>query len=247
MQASSPWFSLYHLAPPNFPFCGVMASGWDLDPIDTYSSFFYFIVGFILLKMAKNSPPLIKNIAYIPFILTLGSILFHMSFTYVFLIADFIGIFYLSFYGISLNLVRLEAMDSSKVVKYSLVATLLWSTVMAVAYPLKIHSGLFMVPLLVTFLSSEWLCSRRHLKVNYRDYFIAVSMCGVGYLCMLLEGPPLRLGCLPGEFFEKLQLHAIWHFLSATMMIFVFRFYNQQAIVDSLSEQEKIPINNFSS
>jgi len=234
MQASSPWFSLYRFAPPNFPFCGVMTSGWDVDPIDTYSSVFYLIAGFILLKMAKRSPPAIRNIAYIPFVLTIGSILFHMSFTYVFLIADFIGIFYLSCYGISLNLSRLGVIDASKIVPYSFVGTLIWSTVMAIAYPLKIHSGLFMVPLLVTFLSSEWLCSKKHPEVNYRDYAIAVFMCSVGYICMLLEGPPFRLGCHPGQFFQKLQLHALWHFLSAAMMIFVFRFYNQKPIIKSL-------------
>lgn len=235
MQPSSPWFFLYHFAPPHFPFCGIMATGWDTDPVDTYSSIFYLIAGFILLRMSKKSPPIIKNIAYIPFVLTLGSILFHMSFTYVFLIADFLGIFYLTFYGISLNLTRLNAIKPTKVGKYSLIGTLVWAMLMIVSYPLKIHSGLIMVPLLITFLSSEWLCYKKTSGVNYKNYWIAFALCCLGYICMLLEGPPLRLGCRPGIFFGKLQLHGLWHLLSATMIIFVFRFYNQKSITTLLT------------
>ncbi|MCR9206023.1 MAG: hypothetical protein NXH75_15680, partial [Halobacteriovoraceae bacterium] len=92
-------------------------------------------------------------------------------------------------------------------------------------------------PILAVFLYSEWLCSRKENGVSYKDYGIAFALCTAGYLCMLIEGPPMRLGCLPGPLEGKLQLHSLWHLLSASSMIFVFRFYNQLPIKEALLDQ----------
>lgn len=234
MIETSPWYKIYQFAPPHFPFCGHMGQGWNADPIDTYSSIFYVIVSLILFKMAKKAPPILRHIAYVPMVVSVGSVLFHMSFTFVFLVADFLGIFYLNFYGINLNFARLGKVEPSKVAKLSLGGTLLWGFLMAFTYQFKFHSGLLMVPLLFVFLLSEWRCFQRERGVSYKSYGGAFVLCTLGYICMLLEGPPMRIGCLPGPLFGKVQLHTLWHLLSASSMIFVFRFYNQAPIKEAL-------------
>lgn len=178
---------------------------------------------------AKDSPLVIKRIAWIPFVVTFGSILFHMSFTYVFLVADFLGIFYLNFYGIHLNFLRLGKVDSGKVGKLALAATLIYGVLMSVLYKVMIHTGLLMIPILFVFMQSEWRCSRQEEGVHYRPYFAAILFAGLGYLAMLAEGPPLHLGC-SGPWQGKLQLHTVWHLMSALSMVSVFEFYNQKGL-----------------
>ncbi|MCR9206198.1 MAG: hypothetical protein NXH75_16565, partial [Halobacteriovoraceae bacterium] len=65
MLETSPWYFIYKLAPPHFPFCGEIGQGWNADPIDTYTSAFYLIVALIIFKLAKNSPPLLRHIGYV--------------------------------------------------------------------------------------------------------------------------------------------------------------------------------------
>ncbi len=230
MPESSPWYSLYKFAPPHFPFCGTLNDSWVVDPVDTYTSIFYTFVALFMYFQSKKSPKVIRNIAWIPFVVTFGSILFHASFTYTFLVADFLGIFYLNFYGIHLNFVRLGKVDKSKVAKMAFGATVIYGILMALLYKAKIHSGLLMVPILFVYLQSEWRCSKIEEGVSYKPYFGAIILAGLGYLAMLVEGPPLRLGCLPGPWQGKLQLHTIWHLMSALSMVCVFNFYNQEVL-----------------
>jgi len=101
---------------------------------------------------------------------------------------------------------------------------------MGLTYQLNIHSGLLMLPLLFVYLSSEVMCYRQEEGVSYKSYWTAFFLISLGYGAMLIEGPPFRLGCLVGPYYGKIQLHTIWHFLSALSMIFIFRFYNQEGI-----------------
>lgn len=235
MPESSPWYQLYKFAPPHFPFCGTLTDHWVVDPVDTYTSFFYTLISIYMFYLGKDSPKLIKRIAWIPLVLTVGSILFHASFTFVFLVADFLGIFFLNFYGIHLNFVRLGKVEKDKVLKLSLAATFIYGILMAAFYQTKIHSGILMIPILFVFLQSEWRCHKIEEGVRYKHYFLATLFSGLGYIAMLVEGPPLRLGCLPGPLEGKLQLHTVWHFMSGLSMISVFKFYNQKALHSKLS------------
>lgn len=230
MPESSPWYHLYQFAPPHFPYCGTIHDGWIIDPVDTFTSFFYSVVAFIIYQQAKNGPKELKNIAWIPLVVTVGSILFHASFTYTFLVADFLGIFYLNFYGINLNFTRLGKLDKSKIASNALWTTLGYGVLMALMYKLKIHSGLLMIPILGIFIWSEWRCSKIEPDMKYKYYFLAVLLSALGYACMLIEGPPLRIGCLPGPLEGKVQLHTIWHLLSAASMVCIFKFYNQETV-----------------
>lgn len=230
MPESSPWYQLYKFAPPYFPYCGDFNANWVLDPIDTYSSFFHTIAALVIFYQGKHSPKVLRQLAWIPLIITIGSILFHMSFTYAFLIADFMGIFFLNFYGINLNFARLRKVDKEKVFRLSLGLSVIYGLMMALTYKARVHTGLLMIPILFILLQSEWRCFKKNKEANYKHYFIAVGLTALGYVAMLLEGPPFRLGCVEGALKGKLQLHLIWHLLSATSIVFIFKFYNQKAL-----------------
>lgn len=205
-----------------------------MDPVDTYTSVFYTIVAYLMYRMAKGQPKVIRNIAWIPFAVTFGSILFHASFTYTFLIADFLGIFYLNFYGINLNLVRLGRLEESKVAGHALWTTLGYGFLMAVMYKIHLHTGLLMIPILGVFMWTEYKSWKIEPDTRYKYYWLAILFSGVGYIFMLIENPPFRFGCVPGPLYGKLQLHTVWHFMSATSMICIFKFYNQKSITKKL-------------
>lgn len=235
MPENSPWFQIYSFAPPNFPYCGIHKEGWVHDPIDTYSSIFYLIVSFILLYKAKSYPVVLKRIAYIPFFVALGSTLFHMSFTFVFLVADFLGIFFLNFYGVSLNLARLKKIELKNVLSLSLLSTFFWGVLMVLVYRFKVHTGILMIPVIVSLTLTEYLCWRKEKNIFYKNYIIAFILCLAGYVCMLLEGVPFRYGC-SGAMLGKLQLHSLWHLLSSISMFYIFKFYSQKTICEQLQE-----------
>lgn len=224
MDQLSPWYQLYQFAPPHFPFCGRILNGYIADPVDTFTSIFYFFIGLYLYRMSRREPKSIQKHFYIiTFIVTLGSILFHMSFSYVLLMADFLGIFILSFYSIGLNLIRLGQIKKDGFYQKVFLAGLLYLVTMVISYQVKFHSGILMIPLILLTLLTEIQAWRKDQQVNYKYLILTTISLSLGYICMLLEGAPFRVGCYQTAYY----LHSFWHLLSALSFVFIFKFYQQ--------------------
>jgi hypothetical protein len=223
MNALSPWHSLYSFAPPPFPFCGKIVDGFIADPADTYTSFFYLIIGLLIYLKSKYYNQSIQNKFYIiPIIITIGSILFHMSFTFVLLMADFIGIFILSFYCIGMNLLRLKKIKCNRFYTRIYCAGFLYTFLMVLNYNI-FHSGLLMIPLLSYAAYLEFKCFKANANINYKYFIISVSSASTGYLFMLLEGKPFHIGCFGTPYY----FHSIWHAMSAICFYYLYLFYDQ--------------------
>ncbi len=224
MDSLNPWYPLYSYAPPHFPFCGVMSPGYITDPADTYTSFFYLLAAYLIYLKSRSSKGTIQYYFYlIPVIITVGSLLFHMSFTYIFLMADFIGIFILTFYCLAMNLLRLDQMKTGHFLKKVYAVGFFYMFSMIISYKINIHSGVLMIPPLAYTAYLEIKCFRLHKNIQYKNFLIGCSLAFIGYLFMLFEGIPFHIGCEGTPFY----FHSIWHLLSAISFYFIYLFYEQ--------------------
>ena len=138
MDTNSPWYELYKLLPTPFPYCGESNNSWVHDTMDTWTSLFYTAVSFWMYYKSKNyrkSP--LGQLYLVPLIITLGSILFHISFTYIFLMADFFGIFTLTFYCLNLNRLRLSEVKKP-IMRQSIIFSSIWIFSMLITYFLNL-------------------------------------------------------------------------------------------------------------
>jgi hypothetical protein len=224
MTSLNPWYRLYSFAPPDFPFCGEIVNGFISDPADTYSSLFYFAVALLLFIKSRSKQFSGQSQFYaIPILITIGSILFHMSFSFVFLMADFFGIFMLTFYCIAMNLIRLKIIGISYFYRRIFIAAALYTSTMIIAYKFHFHSGVLMIPLLIVLAVLENKCFKTNKNIDYKSFIIGCSLAFIGYVFMLLEGKPFHMGCAG----TALYFHSVWHLFSACSFYYIFLFYQQ--------------------
>lgn len=224
MNPASPWYKLYSLMPTPFPYCGESNAHWIHDPVDTWSSLLYLIPSlwmFLKTRDDKSSP--LANMYLIPIFISVGSILFHTSFTYVFLMADFFGIFILNFFCLGMNAYRLGINNGKSLVLKSMGLAALWTTTMLGTFYFGLSSGLTMIPPILGTLYLEMRCFKTEQETNYFHFFLGGFLIILGYILMLIEGKPWHIGC----FNPILHLHTWWHVFSAISMIFIFNFYLQ--------------------
>ncbi len=229
MNESCPWYYLFNILPPPFPFCGEMKCSLVVDPVDTYSNFVYLIIAYWTYKKQKeNSYIKLKYFYTLPIMIFIGSVFFHMSFNYLSLVFDFYGIFALIFLGIQFNITRLKSIEFKTPYRISYIFSLIYCAVMFLSYPFKLHIGIYSLPLISYILFTEFKIKMKKNEINikYKSFFISVALLMFGYGSMILEGKHFRIGC-SGEYSEIIQLHTIWHLFSAMAMIFIFKFYEQ--------------------
>ncbi len=224
MNPNSPWYSLFMFLPTPFPYCGNSNADWIHDPVDTWSSLVYLLAAYWMYqksKSLKDSP--LSKMYWIPILITIGSILFHTSFTYIFLMADFFGIYTLNFFCMGLNSMRLGSTNGRHVLLKALCFSMIWTFSMLITHRYALSSGLTMIPPILGTLWLEIRCLKHDTNTRYLNFFIAGFLITGGYIVMLLEGKPWHIGC-NGPY---LHLHTWWHLLSAISMIFIFKFYLQ--------------------
>lgn len=229
MDVNSPWYSLYQLMPTPFPYCGESNPHWIHDPMDTWSSLFYVLVSIWIYRKSKAyRSSALGQMYLIPLLISVGSILFHMSFTYIFLMADFFGIFTLNFYCLNLNRLRLSGTQNSSILTQSILFSSIWVLSLLMTFSLKLSSGLTMIPPILVTLWLELRCYKSEKKSSYVNFWPAVFFIITGYIFMLLEGKPWHMGC----FGPVLHFHTLWHFFSAVSIVFIFKFYLQFSVTN---------------
>lgn len=197
--------------------------------MDTWSSLFYVLVSIWIYRKSKAyRSSALGQMYLIPLLISVGSILFHMSFTYIFLMADFFGIFTLNFYCLNLNRLRLSGTQNSSILTQSILFSSIWVLSLLMTFSLKLSSGLTMIPPILVTLWLELRCYKSEKKSSYVNFWPAVFFIITGYIFMLLEGKPWHMGC----FGPVLHFHTLWHFFSAVSIVFIFKFYLQFSVTN---------------
>ncbi len=217
---SSPWYRLSEWRKPNLKWCEAQNNSWIMEPANTWSNLAYLLAGaFIAVHSRKFQSRAIRSYAWVMIAMGLCSAIYHASFTFVFQILDFFGMYLMTSLMILIQLRRLgwirEAMNPVNF--WSLVAGTTALTVWCDFYTeFPIQAFILVQTLLI--IGAEILIYRRSKPKPNLNFFGA----GVAFMAIAITFSALdasRVLCDPDN--HWIQGHALWHVFSSigvTMM-----------------------------
>lgn len=191
--------------------CGVIAA-----PADTWSNLFYFAAAFYLLRQPGRSSKLLGGcVAFIG----LTSFIFHASYTFLFQVGDYAGMFCLVWVLFGLNLRR--AGKDASLLALGAGGTIASTAVLVLAHNMGFPvQPVFALHLAALILSEAFVAKR---STDYRWFLGALALSAAGFACWMLDYT--RVWCDPND--HLWQGHAAWHLLTALSFLPLARFYRQ--------------------
>ncbi len=218
-----PWSTF---APPHIKYCEENLCSWIVAPSNTWSNLGYIIIGIWLWKkLAREKTGLVTLFG--PAILGTGiaSFAYHASYTFMFQVLDFMGMYLFSGLLLTLNLVRLNW------VSRRLAIPTYAACVLAGTLPFLVTSGaagrsIFGIQVGLSMASEIYLFLRSRaagLNVNYAPYWKTLGIFVVAYSAWWIDTG--NIWCIPSN--HLLQGHAVWHLTNAFCFVTIATFYRQ--------------------
>lgn len=251
LQAGCPWAAWER---PNAKWCEANRCAFITAPSNTWTNLAYLFVALVVarealgLRMAtvagKNKLP--SRRAGLVFAATLTlvgvtSFAFHASYTLMFQFGDFLGMFAFCALPIVLNLRRIGWLPRRFQLHAGLsvvaggTAAMLAMALYGLMYQLIVLCMVIMILALeIAIYCRERLEGgvRKVVVVDRGNLFKALMWLLAALVCSAAD--MLRLWCEPHSL---LQGHALWHILSATGLLHVFRFYSHNFHLDSQADE----------
>lgn len=208
-------------------FCEALTPGPLAQPANAVSSLAFDVVGFYLLRLStKKGVLLLFPISAI--LVGITSFLYHASWTFFFQVFDVSSMFMLSCLLLSFNAWRLCLVSRGRL---PLVYLALLALSIAALVTLRGKSGeyLFGGEIAAVAVMEAVLASRR-LGADYENFLKALGVFLAAYAIWLLDVH--EIVCAPDNHF--LQGHAAWHVLNAFCFYYLYRFYRQFDLVQSI-------------
>ena len=222
---SCPWGGL---TPPTIKYCEENLCSWITAPANTWSNLTYFYAAWLIRKNQTNENQQINRLFFLAAVATgMGSFLYHASFTFMFQILDFIGMFMFSSLLLILNLKRLRFFTKLSIhLSYSMMVFLTSSLFIYFGANLgKTMFGIHIVIALlfefIIFLKSK--NNKQTIQVDYKWFKISLILFFMAYAAWWVD--TAHLWCQPTNHF--LQGHAIWHIINAFCFTTMAKFYQE--------------------
>ncbi len=194
---------------------------WLRQPANVFSSFIFFIPAlYITWFTFRHKTNNLRIVGIIGIFIGLSSIMAHATHLKIFGFADFTFQFLLILVLIWLNFQRTQRKIP---VSLWLFSTSTWLVCAAVQWFFTHLSLAIYALLLGTVLISELYAFLETKKGQYRDHAKCAVFLFSGFIVFYLDAD--KVICDPNN--HIFQLHALWHFLSATSLYFLFRHYLQ--------------------
>jgi len=213
-------------------FCEALTPGPMAQPANAVSSLAFCVIGLALYRTMKERNTLLL-FPISAFLVGITSFLYHASWTFFFQVFDVSSMFMLSCLLISFNAARLGAVEPKRLPAFyvGLVALSI-----AIMVTLRGHTGEYLFGFEVAVAAiQETLLARRASGTDYKPFFQALGIFLLAYGIWLLDVH--RIVCAADNHY--LQGHAAWHVLNAFCFIYLYRFYRQFDLVQSL---DAIPV-----
>mmetsp|Transcript_16300 Transcript_16300/g.30489 ORF Transcript_16300/g.30489 Transcript_16300/m.30489 type:complete len:262 (+) Transcript_16300:71-856(+) len=229
LEPGCPWYSWSR---PNVKWCEENLCAWITAPANTWSNVAYILFGLIMMRQAKKmKSPTLHLFGPASIITGVSSFAFHASYTYVFQIFDYFGMFCFVYLAIVVNFRRSNviARSQQKVVFWSLVVV---STVLVpILGYFDLPYQLLVLGLVFFTLGQEihiWRMSRKkgsHVVAAYGWNALGLLFLLAGVTCSALDAT--RVWCDPKN--HLYNGHALWHLLTSIGLFCFFQFYKQFA------------------
>lgn len=223
---TSPWFELSEFAKPNVKWCEASTSGVFAEPINTLSNLAYILAAMALIKYFsdKAKGPHQYFVGAILF-LGIGSFIYHMTYSFVFQIFDFLGMFIIFSMMIGLNLIRAKRLTIRQFKSFFFTVLSINVGLFALFSALKIPVQTIIVALVVGTIVSEFL-ARKSQKTADQGYF-SLALVSLVLAAAATALDVTRIACSPDSL---IQGHSIWHLFTAISLFLMAKFYQKNMI-----------------
>lgn len=209
----------------NIKWCEETLCSWISEPANTWSNLGYMVVGFFIFAMAlrDNQSWKLKQFGPIVFFMGLMSFVFHLSNFYTTQILDYWGMFLFVGWVLGMNLIRLGKIKEKNLMAFNLSLLGVYTAIVHIMYlaGLKYQMLILISGFLIIF--TEILCRRRE-RTSFRFFVVACAFLIAAFTFSILDGK--RIWCHPTEHGWFSQGHAVWHWLSAVAMWFIYKHYS---------------------
>ena len=219
---------------PDNCFCEAIRPGTVAQPVNTWSSFGFVLVGLLVIRQSREdiqprqSNLLTRQRAYptlfgIALIITgLGSAFYHATLTFIGQFFDVMGMYLLASFIMLYNISRLQTLSEKNfVVAYVLVNALL--AFLLIQYP-ALRRYIFGAIIFATLWPEYRLRKSRRLIIN--NFFLSAAW-GTLILAFIIWMLDItKILCNPTSW---LQGHALWHLLGAVAGGFLYLYYSSES------------------
>ena len=223
LQPGCPWEPLSSLWLPNVRWCEAQLCSVVVEPANTWSNLAYVLAGLALLWIgARRGDRTLRIFGRAEIVVGVCSLVYHMSFSGILQVLDFLGMYVFTNLLLGLNLVRLGTLSRRRfwpVYGGSVVAlTGLTVALRFTAFPIQ---GIVFV-LILAIVATEAM-QRAPAGLDRRLFLAAVAalVVAAGFSAADVTG----VFCDPDDHF--VQGHAIWHVLGAVSLVFAAFFYRR--------------------
>lgn len=224
---SCPWHaSAELLGAPNIKWCEATVCGWISEPANTWSNLLYLLIGFVVyLQCRRSAHAELRWMGPAMLLMGLSSGAYHASNNYLSQVFDFVGMFALTFWFLTINLRRNGWIAPAS--QKPLLAGMVLAGIGAVHlmylrhWPFQWLIAAASVAIVATEISARL---RRHAeRVSPRHLVTGLVLLGVAQAASLADLQ--RVVCDPDNHF--VQGHAVWHLVSALALYFACQHYRQ--------------------
>lgn len=230
LEPGCPWYELSEWAKPNVKWCEEQVCGWIVEPANTWSNLSFIAFALAMAYMARNDSKGRATRYFAPAALLVGltSFLYHMSYTFVFQVLDFTGMFIFCYLIITLNARRAGRLSAESQPKWYwgmvIGSTLLIPLLHWARIP---YQGLILLLILCAIGSEAALHLRdrrkRYPVPSYKFWWLTIGTMAASFTFSLLD--VTRVLCDPSN--HWFQGHAMWHVLNGLALFWLFLFYRQ--------------------
>lgn len=218
---------------PNIKWCEETLCQFISEPANTWSNLGYLIAAFIIVAIGNSRKDsfTFKQYGLIVFFMGAMSLFYHQSNYYLSQILDFVGMFFMVGWVIGINLIRLEKLSKSKLFLFNFITGSILTALMHWMYVAGIKfQGIVLLSAFVI-IATEFM-ARKKFQVTYKNFYLALGTLAVAFGFSIADGK--RIWCVPTDHGWFSQGHAIWHWVAAVAMVFIYLHFSQKAIRENL-------------
>jgi len=218
-----PWEPFSSLWLPNVRWCEAQLCSWVVEPANTWSNLAYVLAGLALLWIgARRGERTLRIFGLAQIAVGICSLVYHMTFSGVLQVLDFLGMYVFTNLLIGLNLVRLGALSQQRFWPcYGASVVALTALTVALRFTSFPIQGIVFLLILAIVATEALQDARAGADRRFFLASLATLVVAAGFSAADVTG----VLCDPNDHF--VQGHAIWHVLGAISLVFAACFYRQ--------------------
>ncbi len=223
LENSCPWS---HMEVATIKYCENNLCSWITTPANTWTNLSYIIIGvFLCVQFLKAKKNLDLFFGLVVLAVGISSFLYHASFSFVFQIFDYMGMYLFSSMLLVLNAKRLGWLKDKALVPVYLLLTIV-SCIPFIISKGSLGRGVFGFHILLVIIT-ECLATKiqkeKGASVQHRSFFLTLVFFFVAYGFWILDSS--GIWCDPNNHY--VQGHAIWHVVNSLCFLSSLKFYRQ--------------------